>query len=125
MNDKNTATIRTTVNSAWVSAVAVLLTNLFGWEIDLNDPVVILVLPAVGVVVYRISVVLSEKIPWIGYILYGVNRSPGYAGPPPDVPVVAEPPPVDRGDISNNMLWTVALILGIIILAVVLVRMIT
>jgi hypothetical protein len=93
MSDPNTATIRTTVNTAVILALAYFGSRIFDQEIDINNPSIILVGSVIVGIFYRLSTVISEKVPYAGYVLFGVNRSPGYTNPPPEAPVLAEPPP--------------------------------
>jgi hypothetical protein len=90
MNDTTTATVRTT----WSLGVAVLLAwlagRVLGVEVSTDDPWIILIAPAVYAVFYRLSVVISEHVPYVGYVLFGVNRSPSYTEPPPAVPALAD-----------------------------------
>lgn len=90
MTDTRTATVRTSWHTTLIAALAYLASRLFGWEISTDDPLLLLVVPVVVGIFYRASVALSEAVPWIGYVLFGVNRSPEYSEPPPEVPRLAD-----------------------------------
>ena len=79
MQQSTTATIRTTVNGTILTAVVSLAYKLFGWEVKVDDllPFLPLLAPCIAVF-YRLSLYLSERFPAIGYILFGVNKSPSY-----------------------------------------------
>lgn len=93
MSNHNTATIRTTVNAIVIFAVAWGASKITGRELDTSNPVIIVVGGVVFGILYRLSTVISEKIPYAGYVLFGVNRSPAYTDPPPAVPALADDPP--------------------------------
>lgn len=94
MSDSNTATIRTTVNTAVILALAWLGSRVFDQEIDINNPSLILVGSIIVGIFYRLSTIVSENVPWAGYVLFGINRSPGYTSSPPAAPALAEEPVV-------------------------------
>ena len=82
MNDIQIATTRTGVNTGVLAVLAFSMFHLFGWEVDVADPVFI-VLSGAGVpVFYRLSLVLCELWPPFGYILFGVRRGPAYSAAP-------------------------------------------
>lgn len=93
MSDSNTATIRTTVNAVVIFAVAYVASKVTGREFATNDPWIILIGGVIFGVLYRLSTVISEKVPYAGYVLFGVNRSPAYTDPPPALPALADEPP--------------------------------
>jgi hypothetical protein len=93
VSDSNTATIRTTVNAVVIFAVAYVASKVSGSELDTSDPVIIVVGGGVFGILYRLSTVISEKVPYAGYVLFGVNRSPAYTEPPPALPALADDPP--------------------------------
>lgn len=93
MSNHNTATIRTLVNTAVAMVVVLIASRVLGREVSINEGWVLLVVPVVVGVVHRLSMVVSEHVPWIGYVLFGVNRSPAYTDPPPAVPALADDPP--------------------------------
>lgn len=92
MSDSNTATIRTTVNMIVILAIAYVASKITGRQIDTSDPTIILIGGVVVGIFYRLSTVISEKVPYAGYVLFGVNRSPEYTTPPPAVPALANEP---------------------------------
>ena len=106
LSDGNTAAIRTAWSAAVIFALAYVVSKLTGHEVDTSDPTIIIWAGAIMGVLHRLFSVLAENVPWIGYVLFGINRSPGYTNPPPAVPVVAAPPPqgdaapVDAGALS-------------------------
>ncbi len=78
-SDRNTATIRTTVNLTVLTILSSLIFRVFGWEVSVDElafwtPVI----APVAAIFYRASLVLSEKWPWLGYILFGKVRPPTY-----------------------------------------------
>lgn len=94
MSDSNTATIRTTVNATAILAVAYVVSKVSGNSVDTSDPQTIAIGGAVFGIFYRASTIISEKVPYAGYVLFGVNRSPEYTTPPPAVPALANEPEV-------------------------------
>jgi hypothetical protein len=113
LTDHNTATVRTTWFITFASALAWLIHVVFDIEVATNDPTFIVIIGAFYGILYRLSVVLSEKVPYFGYVLFGVNRSPEYSEPPPDVPALA-----DEGFAESGIIWTIVGILAIIALAI-------
>jgi hypothetical protein len=93
VSDHNTATIRTFVNNIVAMVVVLVASHLLDREVSINEGWVLLVVPAVVTIVHRFSLVISEKVPWVGYVLFGVNRSPAYTEPPPALPALADDPP--------------------------------
>jgi hypothetical protein len=84
MNDVNTATKRTTVNGTILTAVIIAAANVFGWNIEIADLAPFLpVFAAVILVFYRASLVVAEKWPSLGYVLFGSKRAPEYPPPAP------------------------------------------
>ena len=84
MNDINTATKRTTINGTILTAVIIAVANLFGWTIEMADLAPFLPLFAGAILVfYRLSLVVSEKWPQAGYVLFGSKQQPHYPSPPP------------------------------------------
>lgn len=94
MSDSNTATIRTTVNTAVILAIAYIASRVSGQEIDINNPSIILIGSVAVGIFYRLSTIISENVPWVGHVLFGINRSPGYTTSPPAAPPLAEQPVV-------------------------------
>lgn len=77
-SSKNVATVRTTVNSTLLLVISSVCSRVFGWNVDLSDPVVVLVLAGVTPIFYRASRWASEKWPTLGYILFGKVATPQY-----------------------------------------------
>lgn len=92
MTDTRIATVRTSWFATFAALVAFAAARL-GFEIDTNDPLFMLAAPVVVGIGYRAALALSEAVPWVGYVFFGVNRSPGYTDPPPAFPAVAEEGP--------------------------------
>lgn len=91
MNDANIANIRTGFTAAW-TGINIYIAAKLGWEIDPTDPTVIPIIGAAGAVVWRASETLAQ-VPYLGYILFGVNKTPGYKDSPPVNPEVPTPVP--------------------------------
>ena len=96
MNNTNTniAWTRSTFTALWAGAV-LWVVGLLGWEVDISNPTVIIAIGLIGSIVWRLSMELA-RIPWLGYVLFGINKAPGY-----DLPVLPNPetqadPPVDE-----------------------------
>lgn len=84
MNDTTTATTRTTVNGTILTALIIAAANVFGWSIEMADLAPFLpVLAAVILGFYRLSLTLSERWPWVGYVLFGTKKTPTYPPPAP------------------------------------------
>lgn len=115
MSDSNTATIRTTVSALVIFFVAWVISKVTGKAVDTNDPSIILWGTVVFGVLYRLFLVISENVPYAGYILFGINRKPEYTTPPPAVPALADE---DKGDISNSTLYALAAV-AIIVVAII------
>lgn len=90
MNDPNTATVRTTWNVVVLMVLTWIVTSITDKEVATDDPRIIIAAGVIVGIFYRLSVVLSETVPYVGYVLFGVNRSPAYTTPPPDVPALAD-----------------------------------
>ena len=81
MNNADTATVRTGVNATALGVISYIVTNIFGWTIDVSDPGFIAAV-AIGVpIFYRLTTVLTEKWPPLGYIFFGVRNPPVYTPP--------------------------------------------
>lgn len=94
-SDTAIAWTRTSVQAFVTAALVWVAANLFDQSVDVSDPVFILVAGAAAAVIYRASLWLADKVPVLGYVLFGVNKAPGYVDSPPaaDNPIVqAEPP---------------------------------
>jgi hypothetical protein len=89
MNDNNTATVRTTWNGTLVAGFIVLGAKLFGWEVTLDSLAPWLPVITVFIAVfYRLSLVVSETWPRVGWVLFGKASPPAYDPlPPPPAPL--------------------------------------
>lgn len=112
MNDTTIAWTRTTFTALWTGFVIWLAAKL-GWTVDVEDPTVILVIGLTGGVVWRLSELLAN-VPYLGYILFGINKSPGYDQPTPPNP--AEEAGAPDGFANNDVVWTIVGILAIVAL---------
>ncbi len=83
MNDTVVAWTRTTFTALWTGFVIWLAAKL-GWTVDVDEPTAILVIGLTGGVVWRLSELLA-KVPYVGYILFGINKTPSYTPLPPPV----------------------------------------
>lgn len=90
MKNTSVATVRTTTQSFWVAIVALVVSKVFGWEINLSDPLVIAAIPVVTVLVYRVSILL-QRVDLLAWLLFGIARNPQYA---PEVKT-----PIDNGNV--------------------------
>ena len=88
LSNENIATTRTGVNAAVATVAVWAIAKLTGWQAEINDPVFIAVMAAGVPIVHRISTVLVELWPPLGFILFGVRTTPVYpnAFPPPPPP---------------------------------------
>jgi hypothetical protein len=118
MNNTNIATIRTAFTAFWTS-FAISIAAWAGWDIEVGTWQYILAVTVGGGIVWRISELLAQ-VPILGYILFGVNKAPGYDQPTPPNPVIEAPAPVDEGSVT---LMDVVLVLGAIVLVIVLIRL--
>ena len=78
MNDTNIATARTGTNVTVAAILGYVLVNVFGWDIDVADPAFILFAGIGATIVYRVSVILADLWPPLGYLFFGVRTSPTY-----------------------------------------------
>jgi len=118
LNDANTATIRTTWLAVLVFLIAWAVSKLTGNEVSTNDPQIILWGGAAFVFFQRAFTLISKHVPWAGYLLFGVNRLPGYTNPPPALPALAEPPPEDKGALSlQDVLVITAIVIVVLFIA--------
>ncbi len=81
--DTTVGTIRTGVQTTVLTAVAAVMCKVFGWDVQVEDllPWLPVVAP-VALVFYRLSRYLSDKLPGLGYILFGIVKKPAYVDPP-------------------------------------------
>lgn len=98
--------VRTTVNGTVLAALLALFAKITGKEIKVEDllPYVPLFAPVLAVF-YRLSLALSQKFPWLGVALYGINKPPEYT--PPAIPlgenvVILPPEPVEGNEGGNE-----------------------
>jgi hypothetical protein len=81
MSDMRTATIRTTVPTIWTTLVAWAVAR-FGFDLsDADWQVLLLVLPFLAGIGYRLLRVVEARWPKLGYILFGSARLPHYDAP--------------------------------------------
>jgi len=78
MNDLNTATTRTGVNTTVAALIGYLSVRLFGWDIDVADPMFIVLAGVGATIVYRVSVILADLWPPLGFLFFGVRTPPKY-----------------------------------------------
>ena len=115
LSPENVSTKRTAINSG----VTVFLIGMISWitgkEITLDSESMIYVAAIFGVVsgiFYRASRVAADKVPWLGYILFGsvmkpvayVSTKPEGEPPPvvePGEGVVVDPAPRDVGKVAT------------------------
>lgn len=75
-SDTRIATVRTIVPAAWGTLVVYLL-NRFGIQLDPDDTeILLLVLPAVIGIFYRLSRFVEERFPKLAWILLGSGKKP-------------------------------------------------
>ena len=107
MNNTQIAWTRTTFTSLWMGAVIYLFAKL-GWELDVESPVTVLAIGLTGGVVWRVSELLAN-VPYLGYVLFGINKEPGYDQPTPPNPEVEAPAP-DAGRSTLELIVLVVLV---------------
>ena len=79
-----TGTVRTGVNATVLTAIGWVATNVFNFDLDLSDPVVIAAVAFAMPVFYRVSRELSDRFPIVGRVLFGITAAPSYTPPVPD-----------------------------------------
>ena len=78
MSDVRTATIRTTVPTIWTTLLVWIVAR-FGLDLSEQDwQVLLLVLPFLAGIGYRLLRVVEARWPKLGYILFGSARLPHY-----------------------------------------------
>lgn len=78
MKATTTATIRTAVPTAWTTVLVWLIARL-GWDMTEQDwQVLLLVMPALVGVGYRLARVIEARFPHVGMILFGSAKTPSY-----------------------------------------------
>ena len=81
MSDVRTATIRTAVPTAWTTLVAWAVAR-FGLDLsDADWQVLLLVMPVLAGVGYRLLRVLEARWPSLGFVLFGSVQTPHYGTP--------------------------------------------
>lgn len=78
LSSENTGTVRTGVNATALAVVGWVASNVFGFSLDLADPIVILVVAGAVPIFYRASRELGDRFPIIGRVLFGINTAPDY-----------------------------------------------
>lgn len=77
-SSKNIGTIRTGLPAAWATFITWAVTK-FGLNLDETDySMIMLVLPAIIPIFYRISREIEQNYPRIGKIIFGSSASPSY-----------------------------------------------
>lgn len=78
MSDVRTATIRTTVPTIWTTLLVWLVAR-FGLDLSEQDwQMLLLVLPILAGVGYRLLRVVEARWPKLGFVLFGSARLPHY-----------------------------------------------
>lgn len=115
LNDTNIAWTRTTVNALWLGLL-VWLNARFDWGFDLESPWAILIIGISAGVVWRASELLT-KIPYLGYVLFGINKEPSYSPLPPPL---GEPVPEDHNvrDLGITFLETLLIVVAIAVVLI-------
>lgn len=85
----NVGTVRTTVNSTILVAIAAIAAKVFKVKVQAEDllPYAPIAVPVVAIF-YRLSRAITDRWPQIGYVLFGNARPPAY----PPAPVAPSPP---------------------------------
>lgn len=78
LSSKNTGTVRTGVNATVLAVIGWVASNVFGFTLDLADPITIAVVAGAVPIFYRASRELADRFPVIGRILFGINDTPIY-----------------------------------------------
>lgn len=95
----NVGTVRTAWNTTILLAIAGAVSRYTDIDLDVEDPLVVAAIGAALAVFYRASRLLADNYSWIGYLLFGTPRVPGYPpqppapAPKPDDPDPPFPPP--------------------------------
>lgn len=118
MNDTQIAWTRTTVNSLWLGLLVWLNTR-YDWGVDFESAWTILLVGVSAGVVWRVSEILS-KVPYLGYVLFGVNKEPSYPQPTPPNP----PQPADLRDAGLGIIEALLAVFIILVILVVLLRVV-
>lgn len=91
----NVGTVRTTVNTTILVAIAAILAKVFKVKVEAEDllPYAPIAVPVVAIF-YRLSRAVTDRWPQIGYVLFGNTRPPDY---PASLPAPAPPDPPGGG----------------------------
>lgn len=83
LSNENVGAVRTSVHMTVLTAICSALAKWRGWTLQVDDllPYTPLILP-VAAAFYRLSRVLSDRWPWLGYVLFGIVKKPAYVDPP-------------------------------------------
>lgn len=77
-NSKNIGTLRTGLPAAWATAFTWLVAK-FGFNLQEDDyAMLMVVVPIVIPVFYRLSREIEHRSPWLGQIIFGSTASPSY-----------------------------------------------
>lgn len=79
MSDVSISAKRTAVNTSVVLILASIVSQLFGWEINLSDSGVYVASVVLGVIVgigYRLSRWATHRWPVLGWVLFGSGKEP-------------------------------------------------
>lgn len=81
MSEMRTATIRTTMPTIWTTLVAWAVAR-FGLDLSDEDwQVLLLVMPLLAGVGYRLLRVVEARYPSLGFVLFGSVQTPHYGTP--------------------------------------------
>ena len=84
LDDKTTATLRTTMPQAWVTFL-VWLVGRFGFDFTEQDwSLIVILLPFISGVFYRFAREVEVEFPRIGRVLFGTSKTPHYGEIDPD-----------------------------------------
>lgn len=83
MSNENVGAVRTSANMTVLTALCALLAKWRGWTLQVDDllPYTPIIL-AVTAGFYRLSRVMADRWPWLGYVLFGIVKKPAYVDPP-------------------------------------------
>lgn len=81
-NPKNIATLRTALPAAWVTVITYAAAK-FGFDLSDQDmTVLLLVIPVVLPIFYRLAREIEVRYPTIGRIIFGSIKTPTYGDEP-------------------------------------------
>ncbi len=96
----NIGAVRTTVNAFAVSVAVWVVAQFTDKIIDPSNPLILVGVPLVLGIGYRLSRVVTAKWPSLGWVFFGIGKPPAYVDPPAVVvvdPDVADPPAPPEG----------------------------